>query len=414
MNFNEKPRSDEATSWTLAGLWLLMIYVTIPLARTIQEFIRDHGGKTVFMWITFVAFGLATAWVVRAVWRKELVLTTQRSIILLIILGIFSWMTWSLRANPEEALHFVQYGVLSLLLHRALCHRIGDVSIYLAGFMLGSCFGIIDELIQWVVPKRFFDFRDIGINALAVMLVQLAVGVGIRPAIIHNRMVGSTGFRIGFAVMFLNLLMLLFCISNTPAFRDLYANHFPGVAGINDMTVEYGYFYEDAETGGFKSRLKPEELARQDRERYAEVIPTLNEFKNDRQYMYFMSKAKAFKDPLMVEARVHIFRRDRYAKLSRETRHDEKLKRSHAAVAFQENLILEKYFSNTLKHSRYVWPDEVRTSFGELSRDVPRQTSPVSSALVTKIGQGKLTGILAGLMVFSLAGLIWSFRRKKN
>jgi len=411
MNLNEKPRCDEATSWTLAGLWLLFIYVTIPLARTIQEYVRDHGGKAVFLWLTFAALILSAVWMIRAVRRREVVLSPSRFLLLFIILGIFSWMTWSLRANPEESIHFIQYGVLSLLLHRAFCHRIRDVSIYLAGIMLGIGFGIIDELIQWVVPKRFFDFRDIGINIIAVTLVQLAVAVGIRPAIVQSRM-GSTGLKIGFAAMFLNLLMLLFCISNTPEFRQYYSRFFPAAAGINDMTVEYGYLYIDDETGGFKSRLTPKELARQDRERHAEVIPILNEFKNDRQYMYFMSKAEPYKDPLLVEARVHIFRRDRYAKLCRETNNDDNLKRSHAAVAFQENLILEKYFPNIINNSRYVWPDDVRQMFAELSQGIPRQISPVSSALVTRITQKSLTTILVALMVCSLAGLVWSFRRK--
>lgn len=411
MNFNEKPRCDEATSWTLAGLWLLVIYVTIPLARTIQEYVRDHGGKVLFLWVTFAALILSAVWVFRSVMRKELVLSPIRAIILTVVLGVFAWMTWSLRANPEESIHFIQYGVLSLLLHRAFCHRIRDASIYVAGITLGISFGIIDELIQWVVPKRFFDFRDIGINALAIALVQLAVAVGIRPAIIQNRM-KSTGLRIGFAVMILNLLMLLFCISNTPEFRHFYSRYFPAAADINDMTVEYGYLYKDEETGGFKSRLPPEELARQDRERHTEIIPILNEFKNDRQYMYFMSKAEPYKDPYLVEARVHIFRRDRYARLCRETNDDEKLKRSHAAVAFQENLILEKYFPNTIKNSRYVWPDDVRQQFEKLSQGIPRQISPVSSALVTRISQRSLTIVLIGLMVCSFTGLIWSIRRE--
>lgn len=413
MNFNEKPRCDEATSWTIAGLWLLFVYVTIPLARDIQEFIRDHGGKVIFLYVTFAVFGLAVAWLIRAVRRNELKLARGQAVILAIILGVFSWMTWSLRANPEEALHFVQYGVLGLLIYRALSHRVDDHSIYFAGTMIGASFGIIDELIQWVVPRRFFDFRDIGINILAVLLVQAAIALGLRPAVIRKTW-GAHGLKIGFMVLLVNQLMILFCVSNTPAFRDFYGRYFPAMAGINDMTVEYGYFYDDPETGGFKSRLAPDELARQDRERHAAVIPTLNEFKNDRQYMYFMSKAEAYKDPLLVEARVHIFRRDRYARLTRETRNNEELRRANAIIALQENVILEKYFPNVINNSRYIWPDDVKQMFTDISRGMPMKTSPVSSALITRVTQGQLTGLLVGLMALSLAGLVWSFRRKKT
>jgi hypothetical protein len=218
MDFRHLPRESETASWSWAGLWLLSIYATIPLARGVQEIIRAQAGKLVFLWITLVAFVLAAGWVVHAVRRRELALSPRRSAILFAILTWYAWLLWTMRGNAEETFHFVQYGLLSVLLFRALSHRVADVSIYFAVTAIGTVCGILDELIQWLVPRRYFEFRDIAINLLAVALVQLALGAGIRPLFIqgHN---SAAGMRIGLwaSVVCLALLALSLNISS-PSF----------------------------------------------------------------------------------------------------------------------------------------------------------------------------------------------------
>lgn len=409
MKPDRKPVLDEATDWTLCGLWLLFIYVTIPLARDIQEYIRDHGGKILFLWVTFACFALAAACVASAVVRKKLVVSMSGAATLVAVLAVFSSFAWSLRANPEEAMHFVEYGVLSFLLYRALCHRITDYSVFLVAAMLGSFFGIVDELIQWIVPRRFFDFRDIGINVTAVVLMQTAIAAGIRPSCLKRRM-GCVGVRYGLAVLLANLTLMLFCVSNTPTFRLYYGKYFPAAAETSDMTIEYGFLYRDPVVGEFKSRLSPAELARQDRELYQEILPKLNAYRTDRQYNYFISKAKAYRDPLLVEARVHIFRRDRYAQLSRKSESADE-RRESAYIAHGENTILEAYFPNVIRNSRYAWPDDVKAAFAARSRNAPPYISPVSSSLVTSVSQRTLVACIGIAMAICVAGLAATFRR---
>jgi glycopeptide antibiotics resistance protein len=98
-------------------------------------------------------------------------------------------------------------------LFRALSQRISDPSIYLAAVTIGFVFGILDELIQWVVPRRYFDLRDIGINLLSVMLIQLGIAAGIRPAFIRGKM-SSSGLTLALwgAIVTLALFALSFTI----------------------------------------------------------------------------------------------------------------------------------------------------------------------------------------------------------
>ena len=62
--------------------------------------------------------------------------------------AVFVAATIALWRNPEEAMHFVQYAGLGLLLHRALSYRIGDSSIYVVGVLIGTTIGCLDETEQ--------------------------------------------------------------------------------------------------------------------------------------------------------------------------------------------------------------------------------------------------------------------------
>jgi hypothetical protein len=398
----EKPREDEATSWLWAGLWLLLIYLTIPLARSLQEVVRALGGKEAFLWITLSAFALAGWLLVRSVLLGSLRLTAGRGALLAGILGLFFVMTWGLRTNPEEALHFVQYGVLSALLFRAAGQRRADASAYLLAAAVGITAGIVDELIQWIVPRRYFDFRDIGINAIGVVLIQVAIAFGLRPDWIARR-ISPGGAAFALRVAAGGLALLLFCSVNTPQVKAWYASYYPGAERIDEVTAEYGYAYHDPEIGHFNSRLAPDELARQDRERAEEVGAILATYPTERHYRHFLHRYPVYSDPLLVEARVHLFRRDRYAALAIRHAADPVVMTGHSVIAHRENQILERYFPHVLHASGMRWNDEFRATAAALSEGTaPDYRSAVSSALITWTSQPVLTGLLGGLLVLVL------------
>ena len=409
MIFGEKPRGTEIRSWLGVAAWVTLIYATIPLARSIQEFIRDRGGKTVFLWLTFLCFAAAAGWIVRATFRKQWRGRPAQIFVLAAIGGLFCWLTWSLRANPEEAFHFVQYGVLSLLLFRALGHRFPDPSIYVSATLIGAAFGIFDELIQWVVPQRFFDYRDIGINALAVGLVQVALAAGIRPGFVRGRP-SPAGIQLGCRAAIANLALLLFCLSNTPDLKDFYSRFLPGAAALDQVTAEYGFRIEDSAIGVFFSRLSAAELRRRDREFGAAAANAIDQAQTDRQYGRFLRDNPAHRDPLAVEARIHLFRRDYHARKALAPE-DPAQVRASAHIAHRENQIMEAYFSNTLSRSHFQWPEERKQRIAELSQGERPYRSPVSDQLMTRVSQKQFAGFLFALILLAAIGERWAARR---
>ncbi len=78
---------------------------------------------------------------------------------------------------PEEQVHFIEYGILSGLIYIALSHNIHNISIYFLCAFIVFIFSAVDEVIQWILPNRIFDIRDILINGIAGILVQLLIAM---------------------------------------------------------------------------------------------------------------------------------------------------------------------------------------------------------------------------------------------
>lgn len=410
MIFDETPRGRESTAWLGTGAWVAFIYLTIPLARAIQETVRDRVGKGLFLWITYLAFAAAAAGIIRALLRRQWSARPSQIAILCSIGALFSWLTWSLRANPEEAFHFVQYGVLSVLLFRAFAHRLRNPSIYLVATLAGAAFGILDELIQWVVPRRYFDYRDIWINVQAVGLVQIAIAAGIRPAFVRGRP-SPAGLQLACRFAAVNLLFLLFCVSNTPRLHEAYARYIPAARDLDHLTAEYGFRIKDPQIGVFFSRLPPEELRRRDRLEGAAAAEVLNRTRSDALYVQFLKDTPAHRHPLVVEARIHLFRRDRHAGQAL-WREDPDEAAYYAHVAWRENQILESYFPHTLRQSAFAWPEERLRRIEELARAPRPYHSAVSRHLITRMTQPQATTLLLALLLLAAAGDRWAARRR--
>ncbi len=91
-------------------------------------------------------------------------------------------------ASPIERSHLFEYSLLAILIHEALLERSrAGQPVRRAGWLaVGSAatLGVLDELIQLVLPSRVFDPVDIGFNILAAFMgvaVSGAVAWAIRP-----------------------------------------------------------------------------------------------------------------------------------------------------------------------------------------------------------------------------------------
>ena len=84
---------------------------------------------------------------------------------LLIISPLLLMMYLSLSLDGwGERIHFVEYAVLGLLISRAV--NVRTLHGIIATCCLITLIGVVDEIIQWFLPNRVGDMRDVFMNSV--------------------------------------------------------------------------------------------------------------------------------------------------------------------------------------------------------------------------------------------------------
>lgn len=152
--------------WLLAISWTALIYGTLGVVRPICEFLRGHiPFKAAISGLILLIFALALS----IGFKHSLPRKKRTYFFLVVILAGYAGSFYFLPI-PEERIHLVQYGVLAFLIYRALSLDLSGISAYICSFGLTSLLGWLDEMLQQVTPGRFFDWKDVLLNAISTLL----------------------------------------------------------------------------------------------------------------------------------------------------------------------------------------------------------------------------------------------------
>ena len=408
------PLKEATKSWIWVALFSIIIFLTVPIARNIQSFVAKHLGKDFFIYFVSGVIILIFIIIIYFLATKLRVGFISSYLWLIIITCLYLYFTLKLQKNPPEALHFLEYGILSFLLFRALKHDIKDKSIYVTATLFCLLIGTLDEILQWTLPRRFWDFQDVGLNALSGGLFQFAIWKVIRPKFISTKfnVKSLRFFSYTFAVC---LIILGLCISNTPQRVTSYIKSFPWLSFLKDEEPmsEFGYKHTNPSIGIFYSRFSLDRLRETDSQKGKEYAQLLNNSKRTN-YEQFIRKYNPTTHPFLHELRVHVFRRDSYLKSAKTASKIDAKKESYF-IAYKENLILEKYFGNTIRKSVYAW-DENQIKEIEASIDKNRlYESPVSANLFTSFSEKTVwITICSTISLLVFLNIILYFKEKKR
>ncbi|MDJ0928370.1 MAG: VanZ family protein [Gammaproteobacteria bacterium] len=411
------PNERESVSWLFVGLCSLAIFLTVPLARTLQSFVADRWGNVVFVYAGAGTLLLAAGAAIHYL-RKRDAQPTEYLLVLVLAAG-FVTAAHVLTDGGVEIIHFVEYGILGALVYRAFLHRIDDVTIFVASALVVSIIGTTDEAIQWATPGRVWELRDILINTTAGVLTLLAIAVVVRPRLIR-RPVPAASLRRLCNLAVLCLLLLGFSFWNTPDRVKSYASRLPVLNFLLDgdsMMIEYGYRYEDPDIGVFRSRFTLDQLEHLNDDRGAALAAILADL-DDTNYRDFLRTYTALTDPFVHEAGVHLFRRNRWLDRVQQEEMNQtwQHKRSeHYNIPFRENRILEKYFPAALQNAQR-WPPELRSMVESKAGPARDYASAVSLQLITETSESQMlagfAGAISGLLALSLI-LTTAWRRSR-
>jgi len=392
-------------AWFWVGLCSLAIFFVVPFARAIQKFTSAHFGASFFITLLLAVVAGAFLAVLYVLFFRLKIRRISQYIWLALFAGLYFYIGLAGITNPSEGAHYLEYGLLGYLLFRAWRFSIPDAAVYFAAFFSGALVGILDEIIQWITPGRYWDLPDVGMNALAVGLVLLALGTGLRPKLASAGL-APRSVRTVSILFAVDLVVLGLCLSNTPARTAALARGLPFLTPLErqEPMRETILRHEDPEIGTFYSRLTIAWLQKTDREQASPYGQILTDWK-DRGYDEFLASHTTLDFPFLHEMRVHLFRRDRRLELGRKETGATARKKDFF-IAYKENRILEKYFGETLRLSPYLWDDKRTAEVESLIDKNAPYDSPVSKNVFYWLKEGPMwasilviLGLLAGLNI---------------
>lgn len=100
-----------------------------------------------------------------------------------------AYSAWTATGAPEvdsvERFHFIEYGVIAWLFYRAT-KPAGDPSIVVLPMLAGLIVGTFDEWLQWFIPNRVGEAKDVLLNLVAIGCGLLFM-IGADPPKAFNR-----------------------------------------------------------------------------------------------------------------------------------------------------------------------------------------------------------------------------------
>lgn len=160
----------ERRDWLLVIVGTAIIYATLPIARRLANAIEGAGYKWVLyigpIVIVALAFLAALVYVFKQLYSHRLL----RIFCMIIVASLYALFLKYLGKIPIERIHLLEYGILAIFAKRAFDNRTSGFLPYLFSAALVAVTGFGDELIQGVLPDRYFDWRDVMTNALSGVL----------------------------------------------------------------------------------------------------------------------------------------------------------------------------------------------------------------------------------------------------
>jgi|TARA_Y100000294_G_scaffold62193_1_gene58951 VanZ family protein len=147
--------------WAFIIIYILFIYVSLPFfpafISTLRNFISKELLNLLSLVLSISFFLLLSVWIYKKKYKAKQFLLIISPLLLLTYLSL-SLDVW------VERIHFIEYAVLGLLISCAVDVRT------LLGIIYTGCLitliGAVDEIIQWFLPSRVGDMRDVFMNSV--------------------------------------------------------------------------------------------------------------------------------------------------------------------------------------------------------------------------------------------------------
>ena len=144
--------------WVIIAIYIFLIYSTLSITPLIWNFLYTFLEQKFLSIVVNIIFIIITLLIIYFLTKKK------KSKICFFFLLIFLFLILFLITRiekPAERIHFLEYGVLGVLIFKATGKGTKQ---NIFAIILLFIIAVIDELIQYILPNRVGDIRDVVMN----------------------------------------------------------------------------------------------------------------------------------------------------------------------------------------------------------------------------------------------------------
>ena len=173
--------------WSITSIYLGLTYATLGMMPSYWNRLNEllSGNGLLFQYVLYAAIGVGLT---LFLYRKGFFNQAKNVLVTLFFVVAFCVMFY-LEKNPGEKIHMFQYGIFGWLLFKALAldSKNTSVHLYLTGGLICLIAGALDEVIQGILPNRYFTWHDVFINGISGIMVQLYMYFYLKHRVIDAR-----------------------------------------------------------------------------------------------------------------------------------------------------------------------------------------------------------------------------------
>jgi hypothetical protein len=182
--------------WVLVIVYVVVLLVAQSFMGYGIDIFKETWGEAALNRTAYVLVGLGALVVVVFGFRLWKLTTAGEKWLIAFSLLLYAAGTLTARF-PQERLHYTGYGLMAALLYagwkgteaaptNARSDNGGWLRPALLAFVTGSAIGLLDEVLQIFWPRRYFDWADVGINAISVA-VGVMIAIPVVNALLRDR-----------------------------------------------------------------------------------------------------------------------------------------------------------------------------------------------------------------------------------
>ncbi len=166
--------SSPRKAWIAVVLYTVFLYSTLTLSFDLYVSLFDRMGRefmdSLMSWM-YLPLGLILAALIFIFFPRRIGAYVAFLLIALAFICCLQFLT-----VPAKRFHFLQYGLLTVLVFDALRFHCHDRYHYVWTLLIVALLGLGDETVQGILPDRYFGVADVVLNSVAGLLTLAFLG----------------------------------------------------------------------------------------------------------------------------------------------------------------------------------------------------------------------------------------------